>query len=243
MESCKMEKTKILIVEDDSGISSFVKAELLHEGFDAQVSADGEDALKKFQNEEFDIILLDIMLPAMNGIDVLKKIRETSNVPVIMLTALSQIEDKVTGLDCGADDYLTKPFAIEELFARIRVILRRNTVLKNIQKENNNAQKSELVLTIKDVTMNLENMSVTVAGKKQVFSKTEFFMLKYFIENIGKVLTRKNIIDAVWGKDHCIEENAVDVYVGYLRSKIDKVTGESYISTVRGAGFMFKEPE
>lgn len=238
-----MEKTKILIVEDDSGISGFVKAELLHEGFDAQVAVDGEEAVEKFQNEKFDIILLDIMLPKMNGIDVLKKIRETSNVPVIMLTALSQIEDKVSGLDCGADDYLTKPFAIEELFARIRVILRRNSVLKNIQSEDKNASKSELVLKIRDVTMNLENMSVTVAGERQVFSKTEFFMLKYFIENIGKVLSRQNIIDAVWGKDHCIEDNAVDVYVGYLRNKIDKVAGEPYISTVRGAGFMLKDAE
>lgn len=219
---------RILIVEDDKGISSFVNAELKHEGFATEIAENGRKALECFENNDFDLILLDIMLPELNGIEVLRRIKKNSSVPVIMLTARNETFDKVNGLDSGADDYLTKPFEIEELLARIRTVLRRSS-------------RDSGELKIKDLTLSTNSMTCFLSGEEISLSKIEFLMLKFFMENTGKVLSRDAIIDAVWGKEHFIEENSVDVYVGYLRSKIDKISCTEYLSTVRGAGYIMKD--
>ncbi|MBR7064298.1 MAG: response regulator transcription factor, partial [Treponema sp.] len=165
----------------------------------------------------------------LNGIEVLRRIRKSSNVPIIMLTARGETLDKVAGLDSGADDYITKPFEIEELLARMRALIRRNT------------QDNKSVLTIKNLTLNTNSMEVTLNGQKIDLSKTEYLLLKTLIENKNIVMTRDKIINAVWGKNYYIEENSVDVYVRYLRSKIDEKAETEYISTVRGSGYIIRD--
>lgn len=218
---------KILIVEDDAGISEFVKLELDHEGFETCVAATGREALEKFEAFNPDMILLDVMLPELSGLEVLRRIRKTSQVPVIMVTARGETYDRVNGLDAGADDYLPKPFEIEELLARMRAVLRRV----------NAAPGNSPQLKNRDLVMSIESMNVTLKGETLTLSKTEFMMLKLFLEKMNQVLTRDQIIDAVWGEGHFIDENTIDVYVGYLRSKIDQVAKEDYIKTVRGMGY------
>lgn len=218
---------KILIVEDDAGISDFVKLELDHEGFETCVAATGREALEKFESFAPDLILLDVMLPELSGLEVLRRIRKNSAVPVIMVTARGETYDRVNGLDAGADDYLPKPFEIEELLARMRAVLRRV----------NASAGTPSVLKNRDLIMSIESMKVTLKGDELMLSKTEFMMLKLFLEKMNQVLTRDQIIDAVWGEGHYIDENTIDVYVGYLRSKIDQAVGEDYIKTVRGMGY------
>ena len=220
---------KILIVEDDKGISDFVIPELEHEGYTTCLAVTGREALEKFESEKPDLILLDIMLPELNGLEVLRRIRAVSSVPVILETARGETIDKINGLNLGADDYIPKPFEIEELLARINALFRRISY----------NQPKEACLTYKSLTLNLDRMSFSFEGGEEVqLSKTEFLMLRLFIENQGKVLSRSQVIDEVWGKGHFIDENTVDVYVGYLRSKISDFTNDGYIKTVRGAGYM-----
>ena len=219
---------KILIVEDDEGISNFVKLELDHEGYSTVLAEDGRKALALFESEKPDMILLDVMLPELSGLEVLRRIRKTSSVPVILVTARGETYDRVNGLNAGADDYIPKPFEIEELLARMKAVLRRTTV---------SAQTSK-ILKIRDLEMSPDSMKVTFQGEELSLSKTEFMMLKMFMEKHDTVLSRSQIIDEVWGKGHYIDENNVDVYVGYLRSKIDQKSGKDYIKTVRGAGYM-----
>jgi len=220
---------KILIAEDDSGISDFVSLELLHEGFVPCLAKTGPEAIEKFNEEKPDLILLDIMLPGMSGIEVLKEIRKTSNVPVILETALGETTDKVAGLNAGADDYIAKPFEIEELLARINAVLRRAP---------KNVASTSSVLKNRDLELNSDSMKVTLKGEVLTFSKTEFLLLKLFMDNIDKVLTRDVILNTVWGEEHYIDENIVDVYIGYLRSKIDNPSKTEYIKTIRGTGYM-----
>ena len=220
---------KILIVEDDKGISDFVIPELEHEGYTTCLAVTGREALEKFEIEKPDLILLDIMLPELNGLEVLRRIRAVSSVPVILETARGETIDKINGLNLGADDYIPKPFEIEELLARINALFRRISY----------NQPKEACLTYKSLTLNLDRMSFSFEGGEEVqLSKTEFLMLRLFVENQGKVLSRSQVIDEVWGKGHFIDENTVDVYVGYLRSKISDFTKDGYIKTVRGAGYM-----
>ena len=220
---------KILIVEDDKGISDFVIPELEHEGYTTCLAVTGREALEKFESEKPDLILLDIMLPELNGLEVLRRIRAVSSVPVILETARGETIDKINGLNLGADDYIPKPFEIEELLARINALFRRISY----------NQPKEASLTYKSLNLNLDRMSFSFEGGEEVqLSKTEFLMLRLFIENQGKVLSRSQVIDEVWGKGHFIDENTVDVYVGYLRSKISDFTKDGYIKTVRGAGYM-----
>ena len=220
---------KILIVEDDSGISDFVNLELKHEGFETEIAATGREALEKFESFNPDLILLDVMLPELSGLEVLRRIRKTSNVPIILVTARGETYDKVNGLDAGADDYIPKPFEIEELLARMRALLRRIGFAGN---------GAPLHLKNRDLEMIPESMKVTLKGQDLTLSKTEFMMLKMFLEKMNQVMTRDQIIDAIWGKDHYLDENTVDVYVGYLRTKIDMPAKETYIKTVRGMGYM-----
>ncbi len=228
---------KILIVEDDSGISDFVIPELEHEGYETCLAVTGREALDKFKSENPDLILLDIMLPELNGLEVLRRIRAESTVPVILETARGETIDKINGLNLGADDYIPKPFEIEELLARINALFRRV----------NYAKEKETPVSIKNLTLNLDRMSFSIKNDKSSegeeivevqLSKTEFLFLKLLIENQGKVFSRQQIIDEIWGVGHYIDENTVDVYVGYLRSKISEFTKEEYIRTVRGAGYM-----
>lgn len=222
---------KILVVEDDNGISDYLIPELKHEGFETVTANTGRKGIEMFQKEKPDLILLDVMLPELNGIEVLRRIREVSNVPIIMETARGESIDKVNGLNAGADDYISKPFDIEELIARINAVLRRV----------NQTPKDSSVLKVRNLEMNLESMSVKINDKTLNFSKTEYFLLKLFIENAGKVLSRNEILDAIWGEEHFIDENIVDVYIGYLRSKISDVTKEEYIKTVRGIGYIIEK--
>ncbi len=218
---------KILIVEDDETVLNFEELELKHEGYDCVIAKDGRQALEVFEKENPDLILLDIMLPELNGIEVLRRIRKTSSVPVILVTAKGETYDKVNGLNTGADDYISKPFVIEELLARISAVLRRFK-----------ASSNEVILKNRDLELNTQSMSVTIQQNSINLSKLEFLMLKYFMENVNVALSRNQIIDKVWGKDYFIEENTVDVYVNYLRSKIDQHLKSEYIRTIRGIGYM-----
>ncbi|MGP1601387.1 response regulator transcription factor [Treponema sp.] len=219
---------RVLIVEDDSGIADFLQLELKHEGFDVLHAEDGRKALELFESGAPDIILLDIMLPKLNGLEVLRRIRKTSRVPVIMLTARGDTLDKVSGLDSGADDYLAKPFEIEELLARMRAVMRRN-------------EANDEPLKLRGIELNRNSMEVKINKERIALSKTEYLLLKTFIENKNVLLSRDKIINAVWDENHYIDENSVDVYVRYLRSKIDDKAGEEYISTVRGAGYVMRD--
>ncbi len=226
---------KILIVEDDAGISDFIIPELEHEGYTACLAVSGREALEKFDAEKPDLILLDIMLPELNGLEVLRRIRAVSTVPIILETARGETIDKINGLNLGADDYIPKPFEIEELLARINALLRRV----------NFSQKSEEELSYKGVSLDVDRMGCFIRsgadGSQQTeiqLSKTEFLLLKFLLENKGKVFTRQQIIDEIWGAGHFIDENTVDVYVGYLRSKIAEYDKSEYIRTVRGVGYI-----
>jgi len=219
---------KILIVEDDQTVLNFEIKELEHEGYITISATNGRTALELFENENPDLVLLDIMLPELNGIEVLRRIRKSSSVPVIMVTAKGEVYDKVTGLMTGADDYISKPFAIEELLARIYALLRRS----------NNSAASESVLKNRDVELDVQSMILKVQDKTYSLSKLEFFLLKYLLENQNVALSRNQIIDNVWGKDYIIEEGTIDVYINYLRSKIDQPLKTQYIKTIRGIGYM-----
>ncbi|MBQ7752988.1 MAG: response regulator transcription factor [Treponema sp.] len=219
---------KILVIEDDKGITDYLIPELKHEGFETVTANTGRQGIEMFQNEKPDLILLDVMLPELNGIEVLRRIREVSNVPIILETARGETIDKINGLNAGADDYIAKPFEIEELIARINAILRRV----------NTQDKTDVVLRCRDLEMNTQSMNVKIGDKQLYLSKTEYFLLKLFLENVGKVISRDEILDAIWGKEHFIDENIVDVYIGYLRSKIADVDKSEYIKTVRGIGYI-----
>ena len=220
---------QVLIVEDDSGIAEFLRLELEHEGYAILHTADGRTALEIFEKAAPDIVLLDIMLPQLNGLEVLRRIRKTSKTPVIMLTARGDTFDKVSGLDSGADDYLAKPFEIEELLARMRAVLRRNNA------------REITPLKLRGIALNPNSLEVTVNKERVMLSKTEYLLLKTLLEHKNTVLSRDTIISTVWGEDHYIDENSVDVYVRYLRAKIDDRTGEEYISTVRGVGYIMRD--
>jgi len=222
------DKIHILIVEDDKGISDFLVTELQHEGYEVTLAETGRQGLEKFEDVNPDLILLDVMLPELNGLEVLRRIRATSNVPVILETARGETIDKIAGLNAGADDYISKPFEIEELLARINALFRRINLLQ---------PKSES-LSLRELSLNTGNMSCSVNGTEIPLSKTEYLMLKCFLENQNKVMSRQSIIDEIWGKGHFIDENTVDVYVGYLRSKVAEYTKTEYIKTVRGSGYM-----
>lgn len=227
-------QTKILVVEDDDGIAGFEVVELEHEGFSVLRAADGRDALSKFDEFQPDVILLDIMLPELSGLEVLRRIRKTSQVPVILVTARGETYDKVNGLDAGADDYISKPFEIEELLARVRAVIRRSEI------KNQNAENTSGVYSVRGLLLNTDSMEVKIDGKNLELSKTEYLLLKCLLAKTDVVLSRNEIIDLVWGENYNIDANAVDVYVRYLRSKIEEVTEEEYISTVRGAGYVIR---
>ena len=221
---------RILIVEDEEAIARFVELELCHEGYAAEKAADGRTGLEKALSGQFDLILLDIMLPELSGLEVIRRLRRESQIPVIMLTARDTVMDKVSGLDMGADDYITKPFAIEELLARIRTALRKHRA----------AEKPSL-LTCGPVVMDVARHQVACGGKPVELTSREFDVLKLLLENQQIVLTREAFLTRVWGYGYMGETNVVDVYIRYLRSKIDEAFGKKYILTIRGVGYYVKE--
>ncbi|MGH4138815.1 response regulator transcription factor [Clostridium sp.] len=226
-----MNGQKILIIEDEIKIARFLQLELTYEGYSVEQCHDGREGLAKALNEIFDIIILDIMLPSLNGLEVLRRIRQVSAIPIIMLTAKDEIMDKVMGLDIGADDYMTKPFAIEELLARIRTALKKAPVVKEILN----------TLSSGELSIDLDGHMVTFRNDPIDLTKTEFDLLKYLIENKNIVLTRNKIIDTVWGYEYMGDTNVVDVYIRYLRAKIDDRFNKKFIYTVRGVGYLLKD--
>ena len=225
-----MSNEKILIIEDELKIARFLELELNYEGYTTEQAHDGKIGLEKILNGSFDLILLDIMLPSMNGIEVLRKLRHCSEVPVIMLTAKDDIMDKVMGLDMGADDYITKPFAIEELLARIRVIFKK----KSLKIVNSN------ILELNELKIDLDKYAVTFGSVPIDLTKREFDLLKYLLVNKNIVLTREKLVEMVWGYDYMGDTNVVDVYISYLRSKLDDKFNKKLIYTVRGVGYLLK---
>lgn len=219
---------KILIIEDNEGIVSFLQSELELEGYKTSVVRSGREGIEKFNSENPDLVLLDIMLPELSGNEVLRRIRKISRTPVIFLTAKDGTDDKVTGLNSGADDYITKPFKIEELLARIAAVLRRT--------ETGGSQ----ILSNGEICLNSSNMEVTVFGSKIDLSKTEYMLLLLFMKNPDSVLSREKILDEVWGENHAVNPNNLDIYISYLRTKIAAHTQEEYIQTVRGVGFKMR---
>lgn len=221
---------RILIIEDEQKIARVLELELQFEGYDTGVAHTGTDGLIMYREQSWDLILLDVMLPEMNGLDVLKRIRATEfETPVLLLTAKDAVSDKVAGLDLGANDYITKPFEMEELLARIRVTLR---FRKKEVVEDDPYEK-----TIGDLTVHTQMREVKWQGEVVDLTKREFELLLYFIEHPKQVLTREQILDAVWGYDYYGDTNVVDVYVRYLRQKLDA----KLIQTVRGVGYVLKE--
>jgi len=223
---------KILLVEDDIKLARFLQLELEHEGYDVSVAYDGSSGFDSANNDSFHLIIMDLMLPYMSGIELCRRIRKTSEIPVIMLTAKSDIADKVTGLDAGADDYVTKPFAIEEIFARIRSINRRNKSTK----ENPQLVNGELTVDKKSHNVKYKETQIELTG-------TEYKLLVFLLENAGTVLGRDEIIENVWGFDFIGETNIVDVYISYLRSKIDQRFDIEMIKTARGFGYIIRKEE
>ena len=222
---------RVLIIEDEIKLARFVELELVYEGYEVKVCNDGRVGLDTAMEENFDLILLDLMLPGLNGIEICRRIRKVSDVPIIMLTAKDEVMDKVAGLDSGADDYLTKPFAIEELLARMRVALKR----RNINENRKN------ILQVKDLIVETDKRLVKVLDKSIELTKKEYELLVYLIQNKNIVLNREQILNQVWGYDYIGETNVVDVYVRYLRSKIDEQFDKKYIHTIRGVGYFVKD--
>lgn len=227
---------KILIVEDETQIARFVELELKHEGYEVGKAADGREGLNQAESGEYDLVLLDVMLPELNGLEVLRRLRRSSDIPVIMLTARDAVMDKVSGLDLGADDYVTKPFAIEELLARIRVALKKKT-------DSERREDSKKVLSCRDVVLDKAGYEVKVQGKLVELTNREFKLLEYLLENKNIVLSRETLLEKVCGYDYVGETNVIDVYVRYIRTKIDDAFGIKLIQTVRGVGYVIKDEQ
>jgi DNA-binding response OmpR family regulator len=218
---------RILVVEDDSAINRVLQLELEHEGFEVDVARDGLAGLEKALKEP-DLVILDLMLPRMDGLEVCKRIRSKSNVPIIMLTAKDRVPDRVAGLDLGADDYITKPFSTEELLARVRARLRERSPQSN-------------VVEYRDVVMDRDRHEVHRGGKAVNLTAKEYALLEYLLLHRNKVHTRDELFNGVWGSDFLGDSNLIDVYVRYLRGKIDDGFEEKLITTVRGVGYTIKD--
>jgi DNA-binding response OmpR family regulator len=223
---------KVLLIEDEINMARFIELELQHEGFNTTVADDGRVGLELALQEDWDIILLDIMLPSLNGVEVCRRLRSVKNTPIIMLTARDTVIDRVSGLDSGADDYLPKPFAIEELLARMRSIQRR------VEK---NEENGKTVLQYRDIKVELESCTVKRGEKVIELTKREYDLLVFFMQNMNRVLSRDVLLDRVWGYETYVETNVVDVYVRYIRNKLDHSDEESIIQTVRGMGYVMKK--
>ncbi len=221
---------RILIIEDEVKIARFLELELNHEGYLTDQAHDGRLGLEKATSGNYDLIILDVMLPSLNGMEVLRRLRQSSELPVIMLTAKDGVTDKVMGLDIGADDYITKPFAIEELLARIRSALKRKST----------ATQTSKLINATGLVVDTDQHTVTYQGEQVDLTKKEYDLLKYLLENKNVVLTRDKILETVWGYDYFGDTNIVDVYIRYLRSKLDDKFKTKLIHTIRGVGYILR---
>ena len=226
--------SRILIIEDEDNLSNFVSLELQHEGYETKVCENGREGLDTALNEDWDAILLDLMLPELNGLEVCRRLRQSKSTPIIMMTARDSVIDRVSGLDHGADDYVVKPFAIEELLARLRAVLRR------VDFENDNGTTKQTTVTYRDLTIEKENRVVRRGDEIIELTKREYELLLTLMVNINVVLARDVLLKKVWGYESQIETNVVDVYIRYLRNKIDRPGEDSYIQTVRGTGYVMR---
>ena len=223
---------KILIVEDEEKLNRMIELELQYEGYETGKALDGRTGLEMALSGAYQLVLLDIMLPGLNGLEVLRRIRrEDAGLPVILLTARDTTIDKVSGLDSGADDYITKPFAIEELLARIRSALR---------KRERRREAADNSLTVQGVRLEPDSRRVTVNGEEVELTRKEFDLLHCLMAHQGKVMNRSELLNAVWGYDFAGETNTVDVYIRFLRSKIDEQYALHLIETVRGVGYVIR---
>lgn len=229
----------IFVVEDEDKLARFIELELIHEGYEVSKAADGRVALEMAEKEDFDLILLDIMLPGLNGLEVLRRLSKTKNTPVILLTARDAVMDKVAGLDAGAVDYITKPFAIEELLARIRVALKLHAVSNNTNSKEKPEDDGNTYCWGKLVLDDLRHR-VTYEGVEIELTNREFIMLKVLLMNQDIVLSRDTLLEKVCGYDYVGETNIVDVYVRFIRAKIDEVYNIKMIQTIRGVGYVIK---
>lgn len=227
--------SKILIVEDEENLARFVELELQHEGYETEVQLDGRGGLDAALNQDFDVILLDLMLPELNGIEVARRVREVKNTPIVMMTARDSVIDRVSGLDHGADDYIVKPFAIEELLARVRALLRRINI-----EGGERSTFHQTTVTFKDLSIEKENRVVRRGDEIINLTKREYELLLILMENVNVVMAREVLLQRVWGYDAKVETNVVDVYIRYLRNKIDVDGEKSYIQTVRGTGYVMR---
>lgn len=233
MEDTK--KHRVLIIEDEKNLARFVDLELQHEGYETAICHDGRKGLETALNQEWDVILLDLMLPELNGLEVCRRIRPIKDTPIIIMTARDSVIDRVSGLDQGADDYIVKPFAIEEFLARLRALFRR---IDHNKEEKNQSQQS----SVKYRNLVIEKKGRIVKRDDQVIdlTKREYELLLYLMENLNTVMSREVLLDKVWGYKTEVETNVVDVYIRYLRNKIDVPGKDSYIQTVRGTGYVMR---
>lgn len=227
---------RILIVEDEEKIARFVELELLHEGYEVTKCTSGREGLEEVKNGNYDLMLLDVMLPELNGFEVLRRLRRESCLPVIMLTARDEVMDKVAGLDGGADDYVTKPFAIEELLARIRLVLKKTAAFHK-------QPQIRKCLTYGKLSLDEQRYEVHYDTERIELTNREFELLKILLINKNVVMTRDVLMNQVCGYDYVGETNVIDVYVRYLRSKIDEPFGIKMIQTVRGVGYVIRDKE
>ncbi|HGM8715472.1 TPA: two-component system response regulator CovR [Streptococcus pyogenes] len=224
---------KILIIEDEKNLARFVSLELQHEGYEVIVEVNGREGLETALEKEFDLILLDLMLPEMDGFEVTRRLQTEKTTYIMMMTARDSIMDVVAGLDRGADDYIVKPFAIEELLARIRAIFRRQDI------ESEKKVPSQGIY--RDLVLNPQNRSVNRGDDEISLTKREYDLLNILMTNMNRVMTREELLSNVWKYDEAVETNVVDVYIRYLRGKINIPGKESYIQTVRGMGYVIRE--
>jgi two-component system, OmpR family, response regulator MprA len=222
-------KPRILVVDDDLQIISFLRRGLIFEGYAVETAAEGAEALVKLRNREPDLVVLDVMMPGIDGMEVARRLRQASDIPILMLTAKGTLSDKIAGLDNGADDYLVKPFEFDELLARIRALLRRR-------------QPGEgEVLNFSDISVNTATREVKRGNQNIDLTAQEFNLLEYFMRHPRQVLKRDQIYEKVWGYDFGGESNVIEVYIRYLRSKLEPDSQPKLIHTVRGVGYVLKE--
>ena len=215
---------KILIVEDEAKIARFLELELKHEGYDTEIAGDGRTGLEKALKKDIDLVLLDIMLPGLSGIEVCRRVRQESQVPVIMLTAKDDVTDKVAGLDMGADDYITKPFSMPILIRKIAAVLRRSTMIPDQEHQ---------TISYKNLILDLDSYSASVNGESHELTQREFEVLRELLLNQGRVLTRQNLLDRLWKYDFLGDERVVDTHIKNLRKKLEI----DFIQTIRGVGY------
>ncbi|WP_440118133.1 response regulator transcription factor [Paenibacillus sp. QZ-Y1] len=225
-------RSTILIVDDDEKIVSMLRRGLAFEGYDVQTASNGAEGLSKLMDKEPDIVILDVMMPQIDGFEVCRRLREAgSKVPVLMLTAKDEVQSRVTGLDTGADDYLVKPFALEELLARVRALLRRKS---------DTAGTPDNRLTYEDIILDNDSREVLRDGQRLELTAKEFELLNLFMQNPRRVLSRDLIMDKIWGYDYSGESNVLEVYIAMLRQKTEEYGGKRLIQTIRGAGYILR---